>query len=237
MKVNAKHWNDSMISPIYLEVIKGGFTLAAAWLVAWIALRLYFRQKEYELIKQRYLEGAVDIVAAEVEQSLGVVMHNWARCLNIVKAFRDEKSDFDIQELEKGFQILDSSKLHRIPHHRIGNLTQSQLIWQVYQLAIAFSANSNTVITKEIPDTIKLKLTSNRIAEETKKIVDELFKTLKDIDAESHKYSCLTRELHALGLMLETERLSFKGIVKLAERVKVKNLLARLKADFADELG
>ncbi|MFV1975519.1 MAG: hypothetical protein ACC651_07195 [Candidatus Scalindua sp.] len=225
-----------MASPIYLEVIKGGFTLAAAGLGMWIALRLYFRQKEYELIKQRYLEDAVDIVAAEVEQSLGVVRHNWARCLNIVKAFRDEKSDFDIQELEKGFQELDSSKLHRVPHHRIGNLTQSQLIWQIYQHAIAFSANSNTVITKEIPDTIKLKLTSDRIVKETKKIVDSLFKTLKDIDAESHKYACLTRALHALGLMLETERLSFQGIMKLAERVEVKNLLARLKADFADEL-
>lgn len=210
--------------------------MAAAGLGIWIALRLYFRQKEYELIKQRYLEGAVDIVAAEVEQSLGVVQHNWARCLNIVKVFRDEKRDFDIHELEKGFQELDSSKLHRVPQHRIGNLTQSQLIWQVYQLAIAFSANSNTVITKEIPDTIKLKLTSDRIVEETKEIVDSLFKTLKEIDAESHKYACLTRELHALGHMLETERLSFKGIVKLAERVEVKNLLARLKADFADEL-
>jgi SRSO17 transposase len=103
-------------------------------------------------------------------------------------------------------------------------------------MSVHFSANLNTVITKEIPDTIKLKLTSDRIAKETKEIVDSLFKTLKDIDAESHKYACLTRELHALGLMLETERLSFKGIMKLAERVEVKNLLARLKADLADEL-
>jgi hypothetical protein len=84
-----------------LEIIKGGFTLAAAGLAAWVALRLYFRQKEYELIKQRYLEGSVDIVSAEVEQALGVLMNNWARCLNIVKAYRDERADFDLQELKR----------------------------------------------------------------------------------------------------------------------------------------
>lgn len=226
-----------MVSPVYLEIIKGTFTLAAAGLAAWVALRLYFRQKEYELIKQRYLEGAVDIVAAEVEQALGVVHHNWARCLNIVKAYRDEKTDFDIRELEKGFQVLDSSKFHRVPHHRIGNLTGSQLTWQIYQFAMAFAANANTKITKEIPDTIKLKLTTHRIASEPQTIADAMFKELQKIDEESHKYACLTRELHTLGLMLETERLSFKRIVKFSERNEVKKLLNRLQTDFAYELA
>ena len=78
-----------MVSPLCLEIIKGIFILASSVLAPWIALCLYFRQKEYELVKQRYLEGAIDIVAAEVEQALGVVHHNWARCLNIVKAYRD----------------------------------------------------------------------------------------------------------------------------------------------------
>ena len=121
------------MTQLYLEIVKGMFTLAAAGVAAWIALRLYFRQKEYELIKQRYLEGAIDIVAAEVEQALGVVQHNWTRCLNIVKTYRDENINFDVKELEKGFVDLDS-KLHRVPHHRIGNLIGSQLIWDVSNL-------------------------------------------------------------------------------------------------------
>ena len=70
-----------MLAPITVEIIRGVVTLAAAGLASWVALTLYFRQKEYELIKQRYWEGGVDVVAAAVEQALGVVSHNWARSL------------------------------------------------------------------------------------------------------------------------------------------------------------
>jgi hypothetical protein len=54
-------------------------------------------------------------------------MHNWARCLNIVKAYRDEKANFDIGELDKGFQNLDFSKIQRIAHHRIGRTCRRTL--------------------------------------------------------------------------------------------------------------
>jgi hypothetical protein len=226
-----------VLSPLCIEITKGLFTLAAAGFGAWIALRLYFRQKEYELIKQRYLEGAIDIVAAEEEQALGVVNHNWARCLNIVKAYRDEKDHFDVKELAKGFLNLDSSKMHRVPHHRIGTLTGSQLIWQVYQLAMAFAANSNTKITKEIPETIRLQLSTDLITSEPQTIANAMFEELNRIDDESHKFACLTRELHALGLMLETERPSFKSIAKFSKRAEVKDVIKRLERDFADELA
>jgi len=226
-----------MTSVLCMEIVKSLFTLAAAGLAAWVALRLYFRQKEYELIKQRYLEGAIDIVAAEVEQALGVVNHNWARCLNIIKAYRDEKTLFDIKELSKGFLELDSSKFHRVPHHRIGNLIGSQLIWQVYQCAMAFAANSNTVITKEIPETIRVKLTTTLIVTEPEQLAEALFRQLEEMDKESHKYASFTREMHTLGLILETERLSFKKLIKLSGRAEVKDIVKRLKTEFAQDLA
>ena len=177
-----------MLSLLYQELIRGAFTLVAvgggAFIGARVGLGTYFRQKEYEMIKQRYLEGAIDIVAAEVEQALEIVTHNWTRCVNIVKAFRDEKSDFDLNELSKGFRELDT-RFHRVPHHRIGDLVGSQRIWDVYQLAMAFAANANAKITKEIPETIRLKLSTQRIDVEPAQIVDGLFAELVKLDEES----------------------------------------------------
>ena len=225
-----------MVSPICLELIKGGITLAVALLGAWWALHLYFRQKEYELIKQRYLEGAVDIWLLNRANSRSPAPQ-LGTLPKYHQQLRDEKTDSDIQELEKGFQLLDSSKIHRIPHHRISNLTGSQLIWEIYQAAIAFIANANTQITKEIPDLIRLKLTTDRIASEPGKIAEAMFEKLKGIKEESLKYACLTHGLHELSLMSETEPLRFKRITKFSQRVAVKNLLNRLRNDFADEIA
>src|SRR5258706_90695 len=131
------------LSTIQVEVIRAVVTLAAAGLAAWVALTFFFRQKEYELIKQRYLEGGIDVIAADVENALGATSHNWARCLHLVKLYRDETSDFDPKELEREFLELDKSNFSRVAHHRIGALVGSQIIWQVYQLAFSYATNAN----------------------------------------------------------------------------------------------
>jgi acetyl esterase/lipase len=102
---------------------------------------------------------------------------------------------------------------------------------------MAFIANANTKITKEIPENVRLKCTTDRIAREPEQIAEALFASVREIDEESHKYPCLTHALQTLSHMLETERLSFKSIVRFSERVEVKNLLHRLQTDFADELA
>lgn len=229
-----------MLSSLSQELIRGAFTLFAvgggAWFGAWLGLRMYFRQKEYELVQQRYLEGAIDIVAAEVEQALEIVRHNWARCLNIVKAYRDEKSDFDLDELSKGFRDLDIH-FHRVPHHRIGVLVGSQLIWRVYQLAMAFTDNANAKIGKEIPDTIRLHHTTQRIDAEPEQIAAGLFAELFKLNGESHQFAHLTRVLYQIGTMLETERLGFEKVATFRERAKVKTLLDELAGEFAKDLA
>jgi hypothetical protein len=57
------------MSQLCIELLKGLFTLATVALGSYIALRVYFRQKEYELVKQRYLEGGADVIAGQVEQA------------------------------------------------------------------------------------------------------------------------------------------------------------------------
>jgi hypothetical protein len=110
-------------------LIKGVVTFVSGAGAAWIGVRIYFRQKEYELVKSRYLEGSLDVISSELERGLGTLNHNWARCLNIVKAFRDEKEHFDLKELEKGFLDYDASKFESIAHHRLHNLLM--LIFQI----------------------------------------------------------------------------------------------------------
>lgn len=218
------------------ELIRGAVTIAAAGFAAWLGLKVFLRQKQFELVKQRYLEGAIDVVAAHHEQAMGIYNHNWARCLQILKLFRDEKDSFHVEELDKGFLPLDASQFHVVAHHRLQLLVGSQVFWEVYQLALSFAVNSNAQVSKEVPETIRLKLRTTKIDVDIEKIVEESFQHLQKLHEESHKFAVLTRELEALAGMLQTEDLTFKKVLAFRNQAAVKASVDRLEKAFSDQL-
>ena len=225
-----------MAFDVWQEVTRGGFTIAAACLAAWLGVKVFLRQKEFDLVKERYLEGGIDVVAAHCEDILGTFHHNWARCLQLVKMFRDAQESFDLAQLEHGFLELDSSKFHAIPHHRLQILVRTQVFWEVYQLALAFAVNANAKVMKEIPEAIRLKLTTQKLGADIKVIAEKSFGHLRELDEKSHKFAGLTRELEALVGTLQTENLSFKNVLAFHEKPGVKAAIERLEREFADEL-
>lgn len=218
------------MSQLCLEIVKGLFTLAAVALGSYVALRVYFRQKEYELVKQRYLEGGVDIVAAQLETSLGVVSHNWARCLQVCKSFRDTGEDFDLKELDRGFLVLDASKFQHVAHHRVGSLLQSQVVWDKFQSAMAYASSANSMITQEVPEAMRMLCTTNRNPLDHASMGRRMVEDLRRVHDKSFKFAVLERELHALSLMLEQEKLNWKAIATFSQRVEVQQLIQRLTA-------
>lgn len=140
------------------ELLKALLTLLVGLTIARVGLWIYFRQKEYELVKQRYLEQSIDVVAAELESAMGAFSHNWGRCLQLLKEYRDIEAHFDLDKLSSGFLAFESTGFQRIAHYRLRSLVQSDVIWKVYQLALAFAASANAKAASEIPATIKARL-------------------------------------------------------------------------------
>lgn len=221
---------------IWQEVIRGGITIAAAGFAAWLGLKVFLRQKEFDLVKQRYLEGAVDVIAAHHEEVQGIVCHNWARCLHVMMAFRDEGDSFNLEELNRGFLEPDSSKFYTIPHHRLQLLVGSEVFWEVYQLALAFAVNANAKVVKEIPETIRLKLTTSKITADIAQVVENGIELVQTLDAESQSFAALTRELEVVAGMLQTEDMKFKKVLAFRNKPEVKASVERLEKTFAEKL-
>ena len=106
-----------------------------------------------------------------------------------------------------------------------------------FQLALSFAANKNSVLTKEIPETIRLKLSKQFAMDEPEVIVEKTFQDLWKIDEASHRFAHLTRVLHELSRMLEKERMTFKHVGKFRNRPEVKTLLVDLEREFARDLA
>jgi hypothetical protein len=219
-------------------LLQTSLALFAAALTAWFAVLTYFRQREHELILSRYLEGGLDLLAAEVERVSETFSHNWARCLAILKSYRDLEDQFDVEELSKGFLELQSSKHNIVAHHRLYTLTGAREYWDFYQKAMAYYTTANSVLVKEISEVIRVKLTSDRIDTPHAKIVNHGFSVAKEQDEGSHKYVQLVAELQILSAALESERYLFKNLNKFRNKTEVQESLQRVKgllASLGDE--
>lgn len=217
------------------EIVKAVITLIVGLALAYFGLRLYFRQKEYEIVKQRYLENSLDIIAGELESISSTFSHNWARCLDILKEYRDAPQMFNRSHLNQGFLEVSASRFNRAAHHRLHVLTGSDIFWSVYQLALSRHMALNSVVVNEIPHAIQAQLDGN-ISAEPQEIVDQAMVELKPMNEQSDHFATLHNALHRLSTELERDRLSFKTVHKFAKRQAVKAIVNEISVFYADDL-
>lgn len=210
-------------------VFQISLALLVAALAAWFTVLTYFRQREHEVILSRYLEGGLDLLAAEMERVSETFSHNWARCLLIVKSFRDLNDQYDVAELSKGFLELQSSKHNIVAHHRLYTLTGTYDYWYFYQKAMAFYTSANSILVKEIPEVLRVKLTSDRINTPYSELAAEAFIVAKQQDEGSHKYVQFVAELQILSAALESERYRFKDFGKFRSKPAVSESMENMK--------
>lgn len=219
-----------------VEAARAVATLIIALVVAYVGLRIYFRQKEYELVKQRYLEQALDIICGDLAALSNAFGHNWSRCLQVVRAYRDVPQTMDPNEVFTGFVPLGSSNFNTVAHNRLRILIGSDVAWSLYQLALARYASLNNMVTDEIPRSIQA-LLSGKIEGMGADVVDFAQKELKPMMSKSEHFATLTHALHQLSAILERERLSFKKLKKFAKRKDVNRIVTELTKHYSAELG
>ncbi|OYQ40116.1 hypothetical protein CHU94_12365 [Rhodoferax sp. TH121] len=155
----------------------------------------------------------------------------------MLASYRDLEGDFDPSEFEKGFVELQSSNLNIVAHHRLFTLVGTHEYWSVYQSAMAFFTSANAVLVKQIPDAIKIKLTTTRIEHAHTEVVEEGFKEAKLQQEKSQRYVQLIAELQVLSAALESERFRFAELKSFRNKAEVKASIDRLKSLFAEDLS
>ena len=217
-----------------LEFIKAVGPIAALLVGPWIAMRVYYRQKEYETTKQRYLEGCLDVIAAQLQATLGTVSHNYARCMGLCRAFRDYGSDFDSSDLVKGFHELDNSKFHQTEHYRLRTLIQSDLAWSFYQAALAYAAKADATLSKEIPDTLRMLSKKPERERDRKADAERLINDARALHNQSFAFATLQSELNSLAAVLEREKLGTSEVQAFSTRPEVIQAVERLQRAYDD---
>lgn len=224
------------MNPLAIELTRGAFTLTAVALGAAIGLCAYFRQKEYELTKQRYLEQGLDVVAGGVESLLGIVSHNYARAMQLCRQYRENGAEIDLAELSRGFLELDTSNFHQTAHYRIGSLLNDQVIWNTFQSVMVYASATNTLLTQEIPEAIRKLAAMPEGKRDRQSDAEEMLKSVRAKHDEMFTFAELGHGLHVLSLLLEQTRLSRKAIANFHTLDAVRAVVQKLHATYPKEV-
>jgi hypothetical protein len=226
---------DMDITEYIPDLISSGATILAAVIAVGAGVWGFFRQKEYELVQRRYLDEGLDVIISTAENALNTYHHNWARCLELLKSFRDVET-IKPEELDHGFLQLPVDRFALSANYRVNQMIDSGTVWRVFQLVIAFCQRANTIARDEIPSALKVKLTTQDIKASRQEMVEAALNALKELDRESYRFHVFIGEMQAIARLVEEQKFSLKQIRRLRVHAVVVNALKKLEAEYADKL-
>ena len=224
-----------MLAPYIPNLVSGGATILAAIIAVAAGIWAFYRQREYELVQQRYLEEGLDVVIATAENALYTFHHNWARCLELLKSFRDVEH-MKAEDFDSGFLHLPTDRFALTANYRVNQIVDSPTVWRVFQLITAFSQTACSVARDEIPAALKIKLTTDEVKASRKVMVDEAMKLLEELDTKARHFYAFIGHMQDIAMLLEEQKFALKQIRTLRKHPAVIEALAKLEDRYANEL-
>lgn len=217
------------------EILKILTSFGAAGLAYLLGSRAYFRQKEFELVRSRYLEEGIDRVAARAEEALSIATHNFQHALKVLRIFRDVGPDRAVQMCE-GFKGLDASSLELVAVSRLNDLVQDEIIWSVRQLLYSEVQENHTLAADDMCGAIK-SIASGAGLKVSK---DEFVRTYEQKIIEgylkSNRFALLVSVLHEIASALQAERLTLASVKNFSRKPVVIKEIDRLKSEFGPDI-
>jgi len=219
------------------DIGAGVAPLGAVFVAYLLGLRAYHLQREYELVRRRYLDEGLDAFAADVEHALGVFKNNWQHSLTILKHYREMDAAMRKELLDTGFLDVQMSQFRVRPNFRIATLVGDHVFWNVQQLLFAFVGTSTAFFKEDLCGAVRHAVSGGALKAPKKDMIDEYVKECEAHLANANRYHVLLAEVQAMTTELEKERLTLAKIHEFKNRKAVKNSLKRLKEAFADKLA
>lgn len=215
---------------------QAGVTSIGVLLTALLAYRVYHAQKEYELLVSRYLDNGLDALCAELQSAIESANHNWVRCVDILREYRDLGNKFDEGQLNLGFIKRPAGKLQHISNFRVYKIVGNTDFWVLYQLAISDIDTAMNRFSREYPNAIRLVIERNLSKDARKRATEELLDESKARHDSIQKWTNLLAELHGLRDFLEAKRLTHRFIRRIKKTKEVQQFIGKLKDHFPSEL-
>ncbi len=218
-----------------LEILKILAPFGAAYVAYQFGSHAYFRQKEFELVRSRYLEQGIDRVAAQAEEALSIATHNFQHAFKVLRVFRDVGPDRAV-EMCKGFKGLEAGSLEIVAVHRLNELVQDGIFWDVRQLLYSAVQESHALAADDMCEAMRAAMKADRLKVSTADFVKAYEQNLMKGYYRCNRFVLLVSALHEIASALQAERLALQSVKEFSRKAVVIREINRLKNEFGNDL-
>jgi hypothetical protein len=219
------------------DVGAAGAPLGAAFVAYLLGLRAYHLQREYELVRRRYLDEGLDAFAADVEHALGVFKNNWQHSLNVLKHYREMDAAMRRELIDTGWLDVEMSQFRVRPNYRVGTLVGDRVFWNIQQLLFAFVGTTTAFFKDDLGGAVRHAISGGALKGPKQTMIDEYVQQCEKHLDTANRYHILLGEVQAITTEFERKRFTLASVQKFKDREVVKSSVKRLKDAFADKLA
>jgi len=204
-----------------------------------VGILVYFKQKEYETIKQRYLDDGLALIIRQVESSLDIYQYNWVRSINLLKTYRDLGVNTPPDLYTTAFMSINNPiSVEASRHSLLGELVGEKVYFTVHQFLVVFLHTANHLISVDLCSAIRISLGGGKgTIASPEKIFDTFLKELQKTQDESQLYFKYLGNLKILESLFSKTRLSYKNINKIRNKQEVVKAVNDIKVIFKEQLA
>ena len=204
--------------------------ILVAYAVYRFGLKAYYKQKEYELVRTRYLENTLDELTGHVEEAISAYRNNWKSATHLLRLYKNLGTIEHHEPIDKPFIRTQAGSFKIAAAYRLGNLLGHNVdFWSMYQLLFVFIDSSIHFFYDEFIPALRL-ASGKRETVDRDAIVNKYDTYLERLNKESYQYYELLTGLQTISCLLEAERLTFKTLKSFSRRKDVRASIARIQS-------
>lgn len=208
--------------------------LLAALLVYWLGLKAYYKQKEYENVRSRYLENGVETVISQIDYVLGVLRHNWMMMLRTTRQYRELESQVSVNDFLEQFREVKQDKFQLAPIYKTKPLLNDDVLWRAYQSVFSFVGTTNDKIKADFIGVLSELLEHPEKANKAG-FLKEAERFALRIDRDAKKFYQIIGCLHQIAETLEKGKYTVKKVYELHKTKEYVEIVSELNKLFPVE--
>ncbi len=203
------------------------FPLLTVYVVYRLGLRAYFKQKEFENVRNRYLENGVELVITQIDYILGIQRHNWELMLRTTRQYREQESQVSMEDFFNQFREVNQDNFQLGPIYKTQTLLNDDVLWRAYQAAFAFVSSTNIEIKSDFAGTLNNLLNSPHNADKLG-FIQQVEEQAKQNNLKANNFYLILDPLHKLSEIVEDGKHTFKSIHTIHKTKKIKQIVSEL---------